>query len=298
MTYGPLWALLSGSVMSLTDNRWIAFALFKIILGSFWLSALALTRRLTLERDIRTQSLAILMVGWLPASVVQSLGEGHNDIAMASLVLLWLWSRNSTALVAAVLMKYLAAPLALLLLFERRKFTELAVAALVGFALLAIFFRDPSFFRSDRGMRAWHFMTPRDAVAPLGRWAFVAGVPFVVFAVLQVWLYFQKRNETNRTRAVIAILSMVLFSLLPHIWGWYLILALLPAALLPLWQPSIWLTGLALAAPFSMIYRFRGAPEDWMGAVAFAYLLHRRFCVARHCNYCEKARTIAARDFC
>jgi alpha-1,6-mannosyltransferase len=143
MTYGPLWALISAAVMLVTSNRWVVLVLFKAILGCFWLLALILTRRLTRDSDSRSQCLAVVMVGWLPASVGQSLAEGHNDIVMAALVMLWLCNRNAFGLAAAILVKYTAAPLALFTLIERRKPIELIGAAIFGAVALLLFFRGP-----------------------------------------------------------------------------------------------------------------------------------------------------------
>jgi alpha-1,6-mannosyltransferase len=263
MTYGPLWALISGMVMTISDNRWIIFAAFKVILGGFWLLALVTTGRLTSGLDVRSRCVATVMVGWLPLSVTQSLAEGHNDIVMASIVLFWLANRNSTLLVTATLIKYLTAPLLVLVLIQRRKRAELVTATAVGIAVFMVFFRGRGFFGADVSMN-WRFMTPYDALAPLHRWAHLIAIPFLVLAARQVWVYKVQNTDLTLYKALIAILAVVVFSLLSHIWPWYLILILLPAALVPTWPVATCLTGLALAAPFSPLYLFRSEARDWL----------------------------------
>lgn len=264
MSYGPLWAVISAAVMLVTNNRWVVLVLFKAILAGFWLLALILIRRLTRHSDSRTQCLAMVMAGWLPASVGQSLAEGHNDIVMAALVLLWLANRNAFGLASAILVKYTAAPLALFTLIERRKPIELIGAALFGAAAFLLFFRGGGFLSSDAAMRSWRFMTPRDAFAPLGPWAALAIVPFIALAGIEVWRYVRTRADDDRIRAVLTTLLVILLGALGHIWPWYWILVLLPAAATASWTLSIWIACLALEAPFSVLWILRGYPRDWM----------------------------------
>ena len=280
MTYGPLWAVISAAVMLVTSNRWVVLVLFKAILAGFWLLALILVRRLTRNSDNRTQCLAMVMAGWLPASVGQSLAEGHNDIVMAALVMLWLYNRNAVGLASAILVKYTAAPLALFTLLERRKWIELIGAAVFGAAAFLLFFRGGGFFSADAEMRSWRFMTPMDVFAPLGPLAELAILPFLALAAVEVWRYVRTRSDADRVRAVLATLLVMLLGVLGHIWAWYWILVLLPAAVTPSWSLSIWISGMALVAPFSMLWNFRGHPADWMApwpalffyAMAFGWL--------------------------
>jgi hypothetical protein len=80
MTYGPLWAAISGAAMLVSDNRWLTFIIFKALLFGFWLLALSYIKSMTRGYDVRTRCLAIVAAGWLPLSVIQSLGEGHIEL--------------------------------------------------------------------------------------------------------------------------------------------------------------------------------------------------------------------------
>jgi hypothetical protein len=279
MTYGPLWAIISGAVMLLGDSRWFTFIIYKMLLFAFWVVALSRIKSMTQGCDIRTRCLAIVAAGWLPLSVVQSLGEGHNDIVMASLVILWLSQRRLVLLVAATMLKYLTAPLLIIALIERRNLREYIIAGLLCAGIFGLFYRGRGFFESGMAM-TWRFMTPYDALAPLHRWAHLAAVPFFVLAGISLYRYARNRDDVEKYKATVALVGMVLFGILQHIWPWYLILALLPAALVPAWEFSVWIIGLCLAAPFSMIYHLRGLPRDWMSpwpaaifySIAFAWL--------------------------
>jgi hypothetical protein len=262
--YGPLWILVSSAAALLSENRWVLFGVFKLLLGACWLATLFLIRKFTRTSTSRERCAALLMFGWLPLSVNQILGEGHNDIVMTMLVMLWLYSRNTFALASAAVMKYTAAPLGLFVLLDRRKPLEIALAALIGIGLFALFYRGEGFLACNTHMLDWHFMTPREALAFLGRGAAVGFVPFVVLAGYWTYTYYRTRDTLARTKAVIATIALLLFCAYPLIWPWYLIALLAPAALLPLWSMSIWVTGFALVAPFSMLYHFRGNPRDWM----------------------------------
>src|SRR5262249_8190750 len=91
MSYGPLWGLLSGGVMLIAgESSFPAAALFKAVIGGLWIASLKLVFRLTEELPQNERCVALLLFGWLPAGVSQSLAEGHNDIAMVALVLVWL----------------------------------------------------------------------------------------------------------------------------------------------------------------------------------------------------------------
>ncbi len=111
MSYGPLWALISGVVMAVARNSVLVTAiLFKSLFLAAWLASLALIMQIM--RPIFDRSIAVALLGWTPLGVTQFMAEGHNDIVMMVLVLLWwllLMRGHRTApivLMAAVLCKY------------------------------------------------------------------------------------------------------------------------------------------------------------------------------------------------
>jgi hypothetical protein len=54
-----------------------------MILAGAWLGMVAVVRRIAERRSPRDAALAIGAVGWLPASVELTVGEGHNDVVLA-----------------------------------------------------------------------------------------------------------------------------------------------------------------------------------------------------------------------
>ena len=264
MVYGPFWALPMAAIGALTDNRWVAFFLAKLLLAAFWLLAFAIVRRATARCTPAERGIAIVMAGWMPVAIQQGVGEGHVDMAMTGMVMLWLATRNSFALAAAVVIKYTAAPLALFVLRDRRRPAEIAGAALMAIAAIGLFFRGPAFLGGNSDLLAWHFMTPRDALAFLGRGAVIGVLPFLAVAVVAVVRYLRDAAEPNRTHAAIAVMSLLLFAVYPLVWPWYLAVVLIPAALVPRWGLSIWIAGFSLMAPFSIMSQTIGLGREWM----------------------------------
>ena len=120
MSYGPLWALVSGAVVAVGGGSVLATAvLFKAALGAAWCATLWLVDRIMRHTAPGTRALSLAVAGWIPLGVWQTVGEGHNDIAMALPALLWLllllqnkWSAP-LALAASAVCKYTMAPLLL-----------------------------------------------------------------------------------------------------------------------------------------------------------------------------------------
>src|SRR5262249_25671171 len=91
MSFRPLWGLLSRAVMLISGGgTLLATALFKAVLAGLWVACLKLVSRPAEALPQNERCVALVLFGWLPAGVSQSLAEGHNDIAMVSLVLAWL----------------------------------------------------------------------------------------------------------------------------------------------------------------------------------------------------------------
>ncbi len=229
-TYGPLWTLLSSGIMRLAGpNAWLAGLLFKTVLAAGWIGSLLLLRGVLRPRGARAQAIGIALAGWLPLGVIHGLADGHNDIAMAFLMIGWLYlvqrgfaRAGTAALAGSVVMKYLSAPLFLLdvmrawstpappdalqcsprwvrrrpVQFARTYALHAVVAAIVGLGATAVYFRDMRFFDSTRHMTGWHFFSPRAAVAAIGRLmdltpstASATGIGLLVMAVLVSLLF-------------------------------------------------------------------------------------------------------------
>src|SRR5262249_56421168 len=67
-----------------------ATILFKAVLLAAWLASLALIRTMMASKPSLDRCLAIVVAGWMPLGVLQTVAEGHNDIFMVWLALLWL----------------------------------------------------------------------------------------------------------------------------------------------------------------------------------------------------------------
>ena len=294
MSYGPLWGLLSGGVMLIAGgSTFLATALFKAVIAGLWIASLKLVFRLTEELAQNERCVALLLFGWLPAGVSQSLAEGHNDIAMVALVLVWLLllqrgrRQAPFALVASVLCKYVTAPLLLIDAIHalrqqkigwRRYLLRLVVPAGFGLAVMAIFYRSPAFFDGVRLIGTWYFLQPRDAVyavetmlgLPLQPLALTVTVLFPAYALYAVGCAWTEPSTERLLHAGLAIMSAVLFTAVSHLWAWYVIWTLALAVLLPAGWLSRFNIGVAVIAPFTLGSWWLEAFEDYREGVALA----------------------------
>jgi len=289
MTYGPLWALVSGGVMTVAGgNAVVAGLLFKAILIAMWIGALALVARLLRSRPVAERCAGMAIAGWLPLGVFQIAAEGHNDAGMVFLVLLWLVLLErgrhllaTVALTGSVLIKYLSAPLFLLDLLHAirsrgRSWTayvpHAALAAVLGLAVFGIFYRSPAYFDSTVHMAEWHFLTPRDAVVATGRLLgiepslgslggiVVAGLAiavqlcFVALIPFGIWRYWRAPDTDSFRDAVLLTSAGILLGIAGHLWPWFLAWALLVAAVRPSAAITRFITGLAIALPFAVLH--------------------------------------------
>ena len=113
--YGPLWEMLAGLMTRLAGNGLIANVMaFKLALGGM-LAAGALLIALILRRVAPERTLAgVVLLVWNPVVLFETIGNGHNDIAMMVWVLLAAWcvlKRHYTlavlALIGGALIKYI-----------------------------------------------------------------------------------------------------------------------------------------------------------------------------------------------
>jgi alpha-1,6-mannosyltransferase len=294
MSYGPLWGLLSGGIMLIAgESTLLATALFKAAIAAAWIAALKLVYRLSEDLPQNQRCVALLLFGWMPAGVSQSLAEGHNDIAMVALALVWLWlllrgrRQAPVALVASVLCKYVTAPLFLVDAVHalrrekigwRRYLLRLVMPALFALAVMAIFYRSPAFFDGVSLIGTWYFLQPRDAIyavetalgLPLEPLALTVTGLFPAYAAYAVCCAWSQPTTERLLLAALAIVSAVLLTAVSHLWAWYVIWALALAVLLP----SRWLSrfniGVAVMAPFTLGFWWLEALEEHRESVAFA----------------------------
>ena len=113
--YGPLWEVLAGLVARLPGNGVISNVIaFKLLEGVF-LAGTATAVALILRRVAPRRALTgVLLLTWNPILLYETMGNGHNDIAMAfciALAVLAILYRHFTAgvlaLVAGALIKFI-----------------------------------------------------------------------------------------------------------------------------------------------------------------------------------------------
>jgi len=323
MSYGPLWAAISALVALAAWNDAIVMGvMFKLLIAAAWVWALVLIGRLMRDRPVGDRCLAIVVFGWVPLSISQSVAEGHNDIVMMAPALLWflLLLRNRgtapAALAASALCKYTTAPLFLIDLIHavrcaRLGFREIVlrmvVPAAMAAVLLVLFFRSFAFFDGIRLVSEWHFLRPSEAVSgvealigwplyPLHVVALAVGPVIAVY-----WLASAARDPTAETltKAAIALLAGIMFGAISHLWPWYLIWGLAFAALLPRWWLSRFVIGVALLMPLALATWWIEPLEElrdvvtlviYAGAALWAYLTRTKAAAAA-------MRQFSARDF-
>lgn len=292
MSYGPFWALMSAVVMTLGGGSLLAAAiLFKSMLLAAWCGSLVLIDRIMRQAAPRHRVLALVIAGWVPLGVTETVAEGHNDIMLVLPALGWLFlllQRRLTAplaLAASVMCKYTTAPLFFIDLLHHFKGRRLSVrdyvfrmapTAIFGLVVFGLFFRSLGFFDGVLLVDSWHFMQPSDAFLAVsdlfnGWLEPVENVILAIFPAIvihQAWMYWNAPDTDNVLRLTLATMCAVSFSLIGHVWPWYLVWTLPLAALVPGWWLSRFIVGLSLAAPFTAIVWWVPAAEDFKNEAA------------------------------
>jgi alpha-1,6-mannosyltransferase len=278
MMYGPLWAVTSGGIMGLAGGRlWLGAVALKILIFSLWNGSLWLIYMLLKDFPAWNQSVGILIFGWLPIGLIQSVGDGHNDIAMVFFILLWLYGLNQNwnirarlSLIGSILIKYVSAPLLffdfLHWYFQKGKrfwgyLVSLVFALFIGAAITGLFFRSIEMFEYLSDASTWHFYEPADAIraifdllglnipgATLLARVFLASI----FAIY-LYQYLKKKEILTFWSAVLAMMVLILFAVNRHFWPWYLVWVLGLAALVSHSLIARWVVGVALLAPFPIV---------------------------------------------
>jgi alpha-1,6-mannosyltransferase len=201
-----------------------------------------------------------------------------------------------------VLAKYVTAPLLLLdaiyaLRAERigwrRYLLRMALPALLGVGVVALFLRSDDFFDGLRMVYEWRFLRPRDALAsieaalgiPLTPPALLLVALFPAIALHRLLVFLRDPVPEALIKAALAIMAALLFSVSAHVWPWYLLWVLAPAALVPRWWLSRFAIGVAAMAPFMSGSWWVAPFEDhfggsalalYGGAIVWAWLTHAR----------------------
>ncbi len=296
MSYGPAWAILSGVVMAVSGKSLIATAiLFKTLLGAAWIGSLVLVARIAAARGGGERCLAVALFGWIPVGVTQTVAEGHNDILMAGLALLWLYLLvrgrflAPVALAVSAMSKYVTGPLVVVDAIAALRLSRLSWRAfilryvapgLVGLGLLAVFYRSFKFFDGTRLVNQWYFLMPRNAIGaledaldiPLVPLEYLIHAVFAAIAVMSLVVLYRRPSAENVVRAALALLCVVMFALAAHIWAWYLVWTLGFAALTPTWWLSRFVIGISVLVPFTVaLWWIKGLDyyQEWASLIMY-----------------------------
>ena len=283
-TYGPLWLHLSWLVSRVTLGSVLwGTIVFKTLLVAAWIGTLLLLDQLLRAASVVHRCMALVVVGWLPLGVVQTVGDGHNDVFMVAAILGWVLLLEqgrgmaaSISLTLSVLVKYVSAPLFLLDLLHqpngqgprhvlaeriRNYLPRALVVALLVVLAFAPVFRGLDFFRSTGEVRGGYFFLPADAVKAIGTMAGTNLLPlalavqaiFPLVTLWTLWRYYQSPSHEHFRLAVAGIMLSMLFIVAGHVWPWYVIWLLAVAALVPASTTFRWTTGVALGAPVILV---------------------------------------------
>jgi hypothetical protein len=302
MTYGPLWAVIGIGVAKLGgSSAFVSLVVSKVVLFAAWLVVLLITRRIAARTSERDAAIVTVLMGVMPLLSVQALAEGHNDIAMVACLTLWfqyatrndyLGSLSPAPLVAAVLLKYVAAPLGLLDLIAaiRRRPNQLvlnvAVAA-VSITFMALvfapFYSGPRMLEAMATMRNWNFFSPADALVVALRFLTGASIParLVAWAVMALglliaaraaWRFYKSPTPSELCLASLVFLWVVAFTVVGHVWPWFLIWPLPFAALL--WEKAagkMYLLCVALSPLMNLAWFLADGDALWTSGAGLVY---------------------------
>jgi len=329
MSYGPAWAILSAILMAVTGKSVLAAAiLFKAVLLAAWLWSLLLIARIAADRPALDRCLAMTVAGWMPLGLLQTVAEGHNDIFMVWLALLWLallaqgrWSAP-VALVGSALSKYVTAPLFLVDtivawrlhgLSWRQLILRLVGPGLLGLAIFGLFFRSPAFFDGTRVISEWEFLQPRHAIEAIELGLGISLDPIdhlitVGFGLVVLYYLFalvKSPTHDNALKASLAIMSAISFVAIAHLWPWYLVWTIALAALVPRWWLARFVIGVAILAPFTLSFWWVEPVKDsrewaslalYVVAILWCVLTRPPAAATRDIRHAPAADPLAARD--
>lgn len=267
MTYGPLWAIISGFIALVSKGRLIvSIILFKMLLLSFWSLSVWLVHYLASEKD---KTLSVMLFGLCPLSLMHGVGDGHNDIVMVSFILLWIvfCKKNkpipaAVMLALAVLIKYVAAALFILHLTQafihrrrngREWFFSCLACVFVVIAGISVFFRSFGMFSEMLEMQDWLFWTPASTLQQFRIPVSLTDSIVIAIGFLGACWYTRIKKDESFVLSALCILTAVMLGVVKHVWPWFVVWVLPLAAIYPGKKVSFFVFGLAFAAPFVLI---------------------------------------------
>jgi hypothetical protein len=261
--YGPAWELLAGATAHLAGGAVGTTVLaFKLLAGLFLLGGVGVVTAVLRQAAPERALAGVVLLAWNPVMLVETFGQGHNDVAMVFWILVAAWAllrdRYTLAVLALVtgaLFKFiplLLLPAAILIALKRLPGTRarvsyvvvtLVAAAAVVVLAYAPFWRGLETLDIERRQRL--FTTSLSAVAYVlaepqlgqeGAAALVSRFAAGITALFALWQGLQTRRDSSWLAFPKAVFNTLMFYLLlgcPWFQSWYALWPLGIAALLP-----------------------------------------------------------------
>jgi putative effector of murein hydrolase LrgA (UPF0299 family) len=268
--YGPGWEIVAGLSARLAGNDLLTNVfIFKLVLAGFmagcagWIAAIL--RRVAPDRVLAGVTLFL----WNPVVIYETIGQGHNDVAMLFWMLLAVWlllQRRYTltivALLIGALFKYiplLFIPIAVAIALRdlgqtRSRLRYLSVTALVSIALVVLayapFWNGLETLSISRRMNLYTTSLPAVAYNLLqfnlsadeaARSVSLTALAIMAIAALAVaWRAWRDRSDLSFTRSMFLLTAFYLLLTVPWFHVWY----------------AVWIIGLAALLPIGHAVRF------------------------------------------
>jgi hypothetical protein len=276
--YGPGWELIAAATSRLAGNGIVANVLaFKLVGGLFLMGCIGLVAALLQRRAPQRALGGTLLIAWNPVILYETLGQGHNDVAMVFWILLATWwlsrGRRSLAILALVvgaLLKFIplllipAAGLVALRSLPRTaaRLRFAAVTAISAIALVVLayapFWHGPDTVGVERRRNLFTSSVPAAAVALLessldeaqaeSAVSLVAGIATALFAVYCGAQAGRVPSWQSFARAAFHMLMFYLLVTCTWFQQWYALWPLTIVPLLPAGHLSWWGVAYGFAA--------------------------------------------------
>jgi hypothetical protein len=261
--YGPGWELLAALTTRLAGNTVIANVIaFKMLLAAFLAGSIAIVLAMLRRIAPRRALAGVVLLAWNPVILYETIGSGHNDMAMIFWVLLAAWlllnqryTLTILAIIAGALFKYiplLMLPAAGLIALRdlgdaRTRWRFLALTAIATLVLIVAAYA-PFWYGVDTlsvGRRTHLFTTSlpatvyvnlmssldKDAAGNLV--SLIASGLTALFAMVQGLRAYRDRSALSFTRSAYYILMFYLLFTCLWFQQWYAVWPLGLGALLP-----------------------------------------------------------------
>jgi hypothetical protein len=268
--YGPGWVITTALGGRLAGDGIVANVIvFKMVLAAFLAGCAgliaAILRRLAPDRVLA----GVVLFLWNPVVVYETIGQGHNDVAMLFWMLLAVWlllkkryTLTIAALLVGALFKYIPVlfiPAALAIALRdlrttRSRLRYLGVTAIVSIGLVVLAYapfwngfetlsvaRRMNLYTTSLPAVAYNLLRFSWSTEDAARAVSLAALAITgIAALVMAWRAWRDRSDFSFTRSMFALTAFYL--LLTVLWfqAWY----------------AVWIVGLAALLPFGHAVRF------------------------------------------